>query len=79
MRIQFKPYNAIAEVVHINSIALEKQYAGISVWRMNEIKNLPDSLVFRENRDGQITYRTLVDDLLSNVNFQRVDTIKETK
>jgi hypothetical protein len=73
MKIQFAPPYSIDTVIHRNSRVLEKQYPGISTWRYNQIKNIPDDLSFRENR-GSYSYQVkLTDDLLSNSFFKIVD------
>jgi hypothetical protein len=69
MKIMFNPINAVSEVVFLDSISLERQYAGISVWKTGEIKNIPNDLKVREKRNGIVSYVKLVDMLLSEVCF----------
>lgn len=72
MRIQFLPLYQIDEIVHANSVACEKQYNGISIWKYGQIKNIPDDLKFRVNIEGNVSYVNLVDDLLSDYSFKIV-------
>lgn len=66
MRIQYKPVHRIPEVVHVNSVALERMYGtAISHWRYGEVKNVPDDLRFRSGD----RYISLIEDLLSNSAF----------
>jgi len=72
MKIQYLPLHQIDEIVHANSLALEKQYQGISIWRYGQIKNIPDDLKFRLNINGIVSYVNLVDDLLADYSFKPV-------
>ena len=72
MKIQYKPLHEIDEITHVNSVACEQQFKGISIWKYGEIKNIPEDLKFRENINGAVTYVKLVDDLLADVSFKPV-------
>lgn len=74
MKIKYQPIIEM-DIYHFNSVALEHQYPGISMWTVGEVKDIPADLKFRENGN----YVPLTDDLLANPCFKIVEEDKKGK
>jgi hypothetical protein len=60
MKIQFKPIYEMAEVTHVMSN---------TVWKLNEIKDIPEDASFRLRIGTDVYQKRVIDDLLSDPNY----------